>query len=271
MAWIDDQKSVSSSAPVELYEFVTPQTTYRRTTYQSDWTYLGNLYSRVVGERGEAIVAMPGEGHDVDVQIPVDDPIVRQNVTGVPPVMRTSMVVTIRRLQQVSNAAVVIWSGPVRGVTVKERGRVASFRVPDGLEDALRADCPRPRAQRHCNHALYDSMCKILEADHDHATTVVDIDGSVIFVASFDAAELYVGGQVEFAAERRTIVKQDGVEFTLDAPFRDIEITDAITLYAGCENTVTYCKERFDNVDNFGGVPGLPLKNPHVRIITRGG
>lgn len=270
MAWIDDQLSVSDSAPVELYEFVTPQTTYRRTTFQSNWTYASNLYTRFTSERSEGVVAVPGEGHDMDVSIPYDDPIVRDNVTGIPAVLRSTMVVTIRRHQQVSGETRVIWGGPVRGVTIAEHGRVAKFRVPDGLEDALRSDCPRPRAQRKCNHKLYDSMCQILEVDHDHPTTVVSIDGYVVEVATFDADEQYKNGQLEFNGERRTIVAQDGTLMTIDAPFRGIAAASAVVLYAGCENTAEYCSSQFANIQRFGGMPGLPTKNPHLRYVVNG-
>ena len=268
MAFVDDQTSVSDSAPVELFRFTTPQTTYFRTTFQEDFEFDGDLYLRITGMRTPNQVDAPGSASDLEVTIPVDDPIIQANVVGQPPVMRVTMLVELLRYQQVSAEAELWWSGPVRGVGVANRGRAATLRVPDGMADALRADVPRPRAQRGCNHGLYDSMCKILESDHDHPTTVDAVSGLTVTVDSFDPVESYNAGQMIFNGERREIVKQDGANMTLDAPFRGLVSSSPVTLLAGCDHTASRCSSHFVNIRRFGGGPGLPTKNPHVHIVV---
>jgi hypothetical protein len=264
MTFATDQMSVQDSAPVELYEFATPSVTYYRTSFQEDYDNSGHVYTATPMLRTEVPVASPGESRDIYVELPVSDAVVQNHIVGIPPVIASAINVTIYRLQQLSGARVIWWQGPVRGVNFMNRMRVAKFRIPDGLEDAMRTELPRPRAQRLCNHALYDTMCQILEADHDHTTTVVSVDGTEVVVNSVDTAETYEGGQLIFNSERRGIVTQDGTTLRLDAPFRGLATSSSITLLAGCKHNVTYCFERFNNVINYGGAPGLPDKNPHI-------
>jgi hypothetical protein len=36
----------------------------------------------------------------------------------------------------------------------------------------------------------------------------------------------------------------------------------AVNAYPGCNRTTTECVDKFDNLDNYGGVPDLPGKSP---------
>ena len=36
----------------------------------------------------------------------------------------------------------------------------------------------------------------------------------------------------------------------------------AITLYPGCDHTRATCAAKFANLDNFGGFPWIPTRNP---------
>lgn len=270
MSFDSDQSSVSDSAPVELFEFITPQTTYYRTSFQEDYTFAAQLYTRVLGLRSAIPVEPPGKSHDVSVDVPVYDAIVQNNIVGLPPVARTTIRVKIWRAQQLSAARVLWWDGPVRGVAMVDGGRMARFAVPDGVEDTLRAELPQPRASKKCNHPLYGPMCKMLETDFDHATTVTVVTGNSVTVASLADAttDYYKGGFLIFNGERRSIVAQSGVGnkvLRLDIQHRGIVVTDAVTIVAGCDLLPTTCRDKFANIINFGGHPGLPTINPHAR------
>lgn len=270
MSFDSDQISVSDSAIVELYEFLTPQTTYYRTTYHDDYLLSGHTYIAIPGMRAAIPIESPGNARAVSVELPVSDKVVFDNIVGVPPVPRTSILVTVIRLQLLSGASQIWWQGPVRGVSMTKNGRAARFLVPDGVEDALRSELPRVRAQRKCNHALYDTMCTVVEATYTHATTVSSLSGNDVTVATLADATLnyYKDGYLIFNGERRSIVAQSGAgnkTLTLDAQHRGILGGSSVSVVAGCDHNVTTCASaKFNNAINFGGHPGLPKSNPHV-------
>ena len=39
-------------------------------------------------------------------------------------------------------------------------------------------------------------------------------------------------------------------------------LSDAVTLYPGCDHTLTTCDTAFSNSLNYGGFPAIPQKNP---------
>lgn len=41
-----------------------------------------------------------------------------------------------------------------------------------------------------------------------------------------------------------------------------IEVGSGVQLTAGCDHSTSTCQSRFDNLDNYGGFPFIPTKNP---------
>jgi uncharacterized phage protein (TIGR02218 family) len=72
----------------------------------------------------------------------------------------------------------------------------------------------------------------------------------------------FVGGMLATTAGARMIVGHAGIDLTLVAPMVGLTAGDAVQLYAGCDHTMAHCKDRFGNLDNFGGFPFIPVKNP---------
>lgn len=60
----------------------------------------------------------------------------------------------------------------------------------------------------------------------------------------------------------RMIVGHTGINITLVSPMPSLVPGQAVRLYAGCDHSTTVCKNRFDNLANYGGFPWIPGKNP---------
>ncbi len=45
-------------------------------------------------------------------------------------------------------------------------------------------------------------------------------------------------------------------------------VGDAVTLIAGDQKTVAVCRDRFANVNHFGGFPRLPERNPLIQGVS---
>jgi hypothetical protein len=73
----------------------------------------------------------------------------------------------------------------------------------------------------------------------------------------------------------RYITSHAGNQITLIRPLRSLSdlvnssVGEAqVTLYPGCAHTRTACKDKFNNLANFGGFPLIPSKNPFGNSVT---
>ena len=154
------------------------------------------------------------------------------------------------------------WSGDVENIQVA-RG-TATVRVPSGLASALSADFPNVYYQTPCNHTLFDPRCGVPAVDWTVDTAITAVAGVNVTVASIGAfdGKLLGGDALLPSGERRMIVAQAGNVLTLNYPFADANVTDAITVMTGCDLAWGGdCKLRYNNTRRFGGFPFIPPKN----------
>lgn len=260
MAFIDDEKSVSDSAPVELYTFTTNAGTFRRTSYDVDVIHGGNTFTAVPMERSSIEPNATDQAQEVTVSLPASDPVVRNHLLGILPRTFTCLV---QRKQLVSGEVKTIWDGVVTAITVRDR--TAELRIPSAMEDALAASVPSAYFQEFCNHLLYDVRCGIDRLNFDLITAITSASGMTVTVASVGSNpdNYYRGGEVLRTADndRRTILLQQGNVLTLNAPFPPtVGFPAAVTLYAGCDHTVETCLAKFSNTLNFGGHPYISVR-----------
>lgn len=58
------------------------------------------------------------------------------------------------------------------------------------------------------------------------------------------------------------ITAHSGNVLTLVDGIDDLAVGSSVTLWPGCARTVNACADKFANLDNYGGLPFLPAKNP---------
>lgn len=272
MPFDDFELSVEDSEPIELYTFVAPSLTRRLTSYHRDVDFGGNTFLATPTSRSNLqIVDVHEDQFDATVEVPASDPMAQHYANGVAP---REVSCLIQRYQPAAGVALQMWFGYVESLSFK--GRMASWRVPSGVAEALELDCPSVVTSRLCQHILYDARCSKLRTDFDVATTVSAIspDGKTITtVGSVPAAISGVAWALHGellhgpTSERRTITAQPALnQFTLQCEFGGgvggVSIGDAVTIFAGCDHSRTQCRVKFANVINFGGHPDLPRTNP---------
>lgn len=99
---------------------------------------------------------------------------------------------------------------------------------------------------------------------------VTAINSNIYTVDGLDAfpENWFRGGHVKTSnVDYRLILSHNGNEIKLLAPFdtTSADVGDNITVYAGCDHTVTGphgCKKKFNVVSSFGGFPFVPTLNP---------
>jgi uncharacterized phage protein (TIGR02218 family) len=264
VAYDDIEQSVQDAGPAELYEFITNSSTTRLTSYGSDVTFGGNVYSSVPLARGSLEVTdLATDQQEMVVEIPEGNAVAVAYSPGIP---IESLRVRVTRYHPAWGVSLQIWDGYASDM--KYRGHMAAFRVPSGTGDALALEVPSARLQRLCNHILYDAQCTIDPNTKKVSTTIsaISLDALTITVGTLGAVGALKDGYIKHIAsgEKRTITQTpSGTDILIQCQFPNglLAIGNAVELYAGCDHQVATCKNSFNNVVNFGGHPYVPSSN----------
>lgn len=140
--------------------------------------------------------------------------------------------------------------------------------------------------QRTCAWNLGDSRCRV-------DLTLPGRRGAGAVTQVIDALDLAVSGLADFPAgvfDRGKLVWTSGANSGLAVELRghllsggvarltlmlpmgaDVQVGDAFTVAWGCDNTITTCHDRFDNVANYGGFPHMPGNDFTLSVASQGG
>lgn len=287
MATFDSaQRSQRTNRPVILYTITTLGATYRFTTNALDVTFGGVTYPALTAIHDDVQMSQDASGDELVVHLPISHPFVQRfAATGIPD---QSVQVTVQELQTAASTAALTWSGPGQSLTVN--GHTAALRVPAANNDALKIQLPTIAAQKICPHVLFDGNCaplpggdfpsgsasgtggpvrlaftasrNVLAVSADGLTITLDTLGVADGFYNFGKCSAVEFFGVSFAPpdETRTVLSQVGSVITIDMPFV-VAPSDMVgkfaSVEAGCDHTVTTCRDKFNNVANFGGFPQL--------------
>ena len=118
-------------------------------------------------------------------------------------------------------------------------------------------------AGRQCPWRLYSSQCGVNRATYATAGTATTYDAGVVTIgaASAQADGYYAGGLVQFDDDFRMIVRHVGSSLTLSGSFpRLADAVEgsgaaAVTIFPGCDKSLTTCRNRFNNIARNGSFP----------------
>lgn len=288
MSYDSLERSIQASRPVELYSISTALATYLLTSHDEDVPAGGLTYLATPLSRGNIGISPLGRVRTLMVTLPAGHPLVQVLLgNGFPP---RDTRVTINRGHIGDSELHSVWDGYLQ--SIETDGQYARVHTRHVVDDAFnRVRLPTLKAQRSCNHMLYDKGCQVssdplaiigelngvpIAGDNPHywTTTVVSVNGPVIEVASINgkADQYWRYGPFERAIdkEQRTITDHVGTTITVDYQFGTLNPGDTIVLRAGCDLTLATCLNKFNNVKNFGGMPQLPTSNPGSPTNVRG-
>ena len=261
MTYAAEEISVQSGAPVDLYEFAHGLSEYRYTSSEADFTLGADTYTAIALERNAVEASQEKARNTLKLTMP-RTAAVAELFRVAPP--SDTVTITVRRVHRGDTASpVVVWMGRVLGCAFE--GARATLNCEPITVSLARTGLRRVYTLS-CPHVLYGAACGLAKASYDHATTVSSISGVTLTVASIGAFS-YAGGFVEWTnddgnVERRFIKSHASTALTLMQAFAGIATSDAVTLYPGCDHTLTTCDTTFGNALNYGGFPGIPQKNP---------
>lgn len=264
------EDTIDQSQPVELYEFIGSYQTYRYTSDLVPHTVSSQTYTPLAGlERGSQKIGTHEDDKDeLTVSMPIGTDVASAYAFQVTP---PNLEIVLRRLDRGGGGATLMWRGPVNSITVK--GYVATFKCPSKFSSLLSSRVPTIMVQPQCNHILYDSMCKVSRAANTVNTTVTNVNGRAITLASVGsfAAGHFIGGELVVPAvdERRTVVSVSGSIVTVGYAFGNINVGNSVSLSAGCDHGWSSAQgcTKFSNQVNFGGFPFTPGEQNNVFVV----
>lgn len=278
------EKSVSSSKPVELYEFtsqmpdlygsaLSPVTVYRYTSAEEEIIFENGYHFKPTPIERSTLHRGSGEVTTIEmtVTLPTDHELA-QLFSG-PTAPTTPLSVKVYRAQR-SNTYLntVAFQGQVSSVSFK--GKVCTLTC-SSLEALLKQQVPKFVAQRQCPFQLYGSECAVDPSAFKFDSTITAVDGRVITVsgaAAFAGTDLTYfseGVMIGPNKEREFIEEQHGDEMKMLAINSSFIVGLNVTLLAGCDRQVSTCKNRFSNQTRFGGIMlAAPVINPYVSGLS---
>lgn len=166
-----------------------------------------------------------------------------------------------------------VWVGRV--LSCRRDGYVATLRGEPAVTSLRRVGLRR-HFQYMCSHVLYGSACGANRVDHTTATTILSSDLRTVTVSGH-VSDQHKGGLLSWQplglpVERRTVLQISRQTDAGGAPFsvltlagspRNIQDNMAGELAKGCRHTIADCRTVFANAPNFGGMPYIPVENPH--------
>lgn len=267
MSYDAAETSVQGGSPVECYTFTRgTEVIARYTSAEADVTVDSETWEAWPGGLARGPVTISGEDGRGALRVTVarDFPIAElihlRPRTGV-----IGCTVYRHHRDDLSLGVIPIFAGRV----------LSARRAANG--DRILAIEPRSIAQNRiglhrvcqpsCNHELYGPLCRLDMADWDHATTIVSISGTALEVADVASGMPYTGGIVAYTdadgiTDYAYIEEADGTTLTLDLAIYGAVATEAVTLYPGCDWTMTTCDTVFSNSENYGGRLHVPSLNP---------
>ena len=248
---------------VELYAFASSSAQFYLTPHEFDVDLDGNLYASLSIERNELALGAEAAKSALDLKLPPDGDLVRHllatSLTG----ETTAITLRIARRDTWGDywwLSGTRWMGRVLGVEIADD--VARVRC-ESAQISLKRIGLRRLYSRKCSHVLYSSACgaSAIAASafvSNSSGRNVELDGGVPGSVSGGVA----GGWLQTPEGARHMIVSDygsGVELLYPVA---IEPGTEVQMTVGCDHSTETCASRFGNLDNYGGFPAIPSKNP---------
>lgn len=266
----EDVEILEFFEPRELYKFTRDTFNWYFTSGDEDITFNGDLYLAVPIKR-KSIESTQDIGRTpLKIIVSKTNTFVTQFIGETP-----TDVITVEVIRQhVEDAETIIsFKGRVINVSFDESTSIITCQ---SNQSSLRRPGLRRLYQTACPHVLYGDQCKVVQADFKIIAVLDAVDGVVLTSTTFTVGinpefdnQWFVGGMVTFVdgdglTNKRFIVQHNHIEgtITLNLPLKGAIATSSVDTFPGCGHDPKTCNEKFTNIEDYGGFPFIPKKNP---------
>lgn len=247
---------------VELYAFEGASGSFYLTPHEFDVEIDGERYERCPIERSALALGAEAAKSALELKLPPDHALVRHLLQAAITGEATAVRLAVARRDAWGDAwwlSGTRWMGRVLGVEVADDA--ARIRC-ESAQVSLKRIGLRRLYSRACSHVLYSAACGATPISA--SAEVISSEGRQVELANLppEVAGMLAGGWLEAdTGARHMIVSEwtEGVELLYPVA---IEVGTWVQLTAGCDHSTSTCQSRFDNLDNYGGFPFIPTKNP---------
>ena len=268
MSYITSEKSVHGSEPIELYEFVRGTNRYRYTSSQSDVFFISNTYVAIPISRNQLESSGELGRAGITLQVPRDLSFISEYLIS-PPSEVTTLTIYRKHFSAPDTDFVVIWMGRLLNLNWKDS--IVELEC-EPVFTSIRRLGLRKQYSRACSHVLYGSKCRVNNTSYKSISPALTQAGNVITLAAAGskADNYYSGGYAEYqykgVSEKKMILRHIGPSLTLSGVPIGLVLGSNVSIYPGCDHTLTTCQAKFSNSLNFGGFPWIPTKNPFANL-----
>lgn len=259
-------EEATTRQPVELYHIYRGETHWRYTSGDVAVVHAGQTWQPATISRGQVEYHGDLEISKLAVTFAKTNPAVSAYLANIPVQLAWIEVIKLFRDHDPADP-LVLFIGQILKVSLKGSAIQASC---EGLEAFLKQQIPKYCYQPECNWSLFDDKCTLdRESWAVTANSVtVEEDGITIISADFlgYSADHYTLGYLEWGEWSRLITNSTESMIKIAYAIPGLTSGQSVTVYAGCNGLLSTCRDKFDNVVNFGGHPYIPLDNPATWI-----
>lgn len=263
------EKSFELGMPVELYDISYSGNTWHFTTNVEPVTIGTVTYKPIPIERGETEQNSDAKKANIEIKISTDTELA--DIFKITP-PSDPVTITVRQYHAMAGVSyadlqtAVIWKGRIINVSWEDRKMVLTSESV--FSSLLRVGNTR-KYSRQCTHTLYGNGCTLDREKFSVKAVALKLVGTTINIPHGKEANWFAGGYLTYrnaqtgSTERRAIISSTKVTVTVAAfPLGVQEGVTEMTLYAGCNHTINQCDKKFNNNENYGGQPYIPIHKP---------
>lgn len=262
MTYAAYEASAAGGAPLELYAFTQGTKSWYYSSGTQEFSNLGRLFVPYPIKRDRIKQGGDALKETLTLTFPRGNEFASQFLGLAPDAVTT---VSVYRMH---------WTDPDKQLIQYWKGRVAGAKA-DG--NTIQIECEsvftsikrpglRARFELSCRHTLYARGCGLNQESYVFSGPLISISGGVVLRVQGSGVfpgGYFTGGMVVAPdASSRFIVAHTSDQVTVSRPFNTLAGNAELRLYPGCDHLRTTCNTKFNNLDNFGGFPWIPIKNP---------
>lgn len=259
MSYENLEQSVSSGQPVELYQFKQGVNYFCYTGADREILLTPLSYQPISIERNSIKVNEDTFKSGISLTVHRSEKFAADLLLYSPDEPTT---LTILRGHFGDNDYRTYWKGRVAGIEAS--GNRLTIEC-ESIFTSMKNPGLRAHFEYNCRHALYSGRCGALTSSYDVSLRVTNVVSPVTFDL-LGAAALgsgwFTGGMLRFASSYRFITSHSGDRITISRPLAGLDLGSDVSLFPGCDHSKETCKNKFNNIENFGGFPWVPLTNP---------
>lgn len=261
MSYNSYEVSNDSGAVIELYEFIQGLQRFNYSSFDTDITYNSQVYTPFSATRNSIKQTNDIFKDSLQMSFPRGDVFASQFL-GFSPEDVTTLTIRRGHFGDVASEFIVYWKGRVVGA--KTSGNEISIDC-ESVFTSIKRPGLRARFEYGCRRTLYLKGCNVNRELYKLTGNILSITGATITVAgaSLQPSGFYTGGlAVAENGASRFIVSHVGDSITFSRPIQGLSGDQTINIYPGCDHLKETCNTKFNNLNNFGGFPWIPSRNP---------